>query len=61
FDPDFSNPPLLPVSPSYHLIRHIMWSHSAHAQFGFFFSLESACDQHMANQHCSYRCQGSCI
>ncbi|CAI9587503.1 unnamed protein product, partial [Staurois parvus] len=45
FDPDFSDPPLLPVSPSYLLIRHIVWRHSAHAQFGvhcwrFFFSWE---------------------
>ncbi|CAI9588318.1 unnamed protein product [Staurois parvus] len=31
FDPDFSDPPLLPVSPSYHLLRHIVWKHSAHA------------------------------
>ncbi|CAI9532461.1 unnamed protein product, partial [Staurois parvus] len=35
FDPDFSDPPLLPVSPSYLLIRHIMQRHSAHAQFFF--------------------------
>ncbi|CAI9602440.1 unnamed protein product [Staurois parvus] len=58
FDPAFSDPPLLPGSPSYLLIKHIVWSHSAHAQFGFFFSWESACDQHRANQHCSDRGQG---
>ncbi|CAI9550964.1 unnamed protein product [Staurois parvus] len=28
FHPDFSDPPRLPVSPSYLLIRHIMWRHS---------------------------------
>ncbi|CAI9564997.1 unnamed protein product [Staurois parvus] len=27
------DPPLLPVTPSYFLIGHIVWSHSAHAQF----------------------------
>ncbi|CAI9554970.1 unnamed protein product [Staurois parvus] len=27
----------------------------------FFFSWESACDQHRANQHCPARGQGSCI
>ncbi|CAI9599564.1 unnamed protein product, partial [Staurois parvus] len=37
FDPDFSDPPLLPVSPTYLLIRHIVWSHSAHVQLGIFF------------------------
>ncbi|CAI9616660.1 unnamed protein product, partial [Staurois parvus] len=26
----------------------------------FFFFLESACDQHRANQHCLDRGQGSC-
>ncbi|CAI9605433.1 unnamed protein product [Staurois parvus] len=36
FDPDFSDPPLLPVSLSYLLIRHIVWSHSEHAQFGVY-------------------------
>ncbi|CAI9563028.1 unnamed protein product, partial [Staurois parvus] len=36
FDPDFSDSPLLPVFPSYRLIRHIVWIHSAHAQRIFF-------------------------
>ncbi|CAI9547888.1 unnamed protein product [Staurois parvus] len=27
FDPDFSDPPLLPVSTSYFLIRHMVCSH----------------------------------
>ncbi|CAI9577291.1 unnamed protein product, partial [Staurois parvus] len=35
FNPDFSDPPLLPFS-SYLLIRHIVWSHSAYAQFGVY-------------------------
>ncbi|CAI9558965.1 unnamed protein product, partial [Staurois parvus] len=56
-----SNPPLLPVSPSYLLIRHIVCSHSSHAQFDVYFSWESACDQHRANQHCLERNQGFCI
>ncbi|CAI9548849.1 unnamed protein product, partial [Staurois parvus] len=29
--------------------------------FFFFFSWESACDQHRANQHCPERGQGFCI
>ncbi|CAI9554194.1 unnamed protein product, partial [Staurois parvus] len=53
----------------YLLIRHIVWSHSAHAVwcvllevfFFFFFFWESACDQHRANQHCSDRGKGFCI
>ncbi|CAI9541841.1 unnamed protein product [Staurois parvus] len=36
FDPDFSVPPILPMSPSYLLIRHIVWRNSAHAQFGVY-------------------------
>ncbi|CAI9570794.1 unnamed protein product [Staurois parvus] len=36
FDPLFSDPPFLPVPPSYLLIRHIVWSKSAHAQFGVY-------------------------
>ncbi|CAI9584429.1 unnamed protein product, partial [Staurois parvus] len=36
FDPDFSDPLLLSVPPSYLLIRHIGWRHSAHAQFGVY-------------------------
>ncbi|CAI9545599.1 unnamed protein product, partial [Staurois parvus] len=36
FDPVFSDPPLLPVPPSYLLIRHIVWRHSAHAPFGVY-------------------------
>ncbi|CAI9590118.1 unnamed protein product, partial [Staurois parvus] len=36
-----------------------MWRHSAYAQF--FFSWESACDQHRANQHCPDRGQGFCF
>ncbi|CAI9603268.1 unnamed protein product [Staurois parvus] len=40
FDSVFSDPHLLPVSPFYLLIRHIVWKHSAHAQFGFFFLVE---------------------
>ncbi|CAI9546812.1 unnamed protein product, partial [Staurois parvus] len=36
FDPDFSDPPLLPVPSSYLLIRHIVYRHSAHALFFFF-------------------------
>ncbi|CAI9576199.1 unnamed protein product [Staurois parvus] len=36
FDPDFSDPSLLPVSPYYLLVIHIMWSHSAHAQFSVY-------------------------
>ncbi|CAI9576311.1 unnamed protein product [Staurois parvus] len=36
-------------------------SHSAHAQFSvIFFSWESACDQHRANQYCPEG-QGFCI
>ncbi|CAI9559943.1 unnamed protein product, partial [Staurois parvus] len=31
FYPDFSDPPLRPVPPSYLMRRHIAWSHSAHA------------------------------
>ncbi|CAI9569544.1 unnamed protein product, partial [Staurois parvus] len=61
FDPDFSDPPLLPVPPSCLLIRHIVWSNSAHAQFGVFFSWESPCDQHTTNQQCPDRGQGFCI
>ncbi|CAI9616855.1 unnamed protein product [Staurois parvus] len=30
------DPPLLPESPSYLLIRHIVRSHSGHAQFGVY-------------------------
>ncbi|CAI9575917.1 unnamed protein product, partial [Staurois parvus] len=36
FDPVFFNPPLLLVSPFYLLIRHFVWRHSAHAQFGVY-------------------------
>ncbi|CAI9617939.1 unnamed protein product [Staurois parvus] len=36
-DPDFTDPSLLLVSPSYLLIRHILWSHSAHSQFGVYY------------------------
>ncbi|CAI9620447.1 unnamed protein product [Staurois parvus] len=46
FDPDF-------LSPSYLLIRHIVWRHSFSVWCvlleSFFFPLESACDQHRAN------------
>ncbi|CAI9555095.1 unnamed protein product [Staurois parvus] len=38
-----------------------MQSHSAHAQFGVFFSWESACDQYRANQYFPERGQGFCI
>ncbi|CAI9588374.1 unnamed protein product, partial [Staurois parvus] len=34
---DIWDPSLLPVSPSNLLIIHIVWSHSAHAQFVCFF------------------------
>ncbi|CAI9562157.1 unnamed protein product [Staurois parvus] len=37
FDPDFFDPPLLPVLSSYLLIRQMMWRHSAHVQFSVFF------------------------
>ncbi|CAI9557037.1 unnamed protein product [Staurois parvus] len=63
FDPDFSDPPLLPVHPFYLLIRHIVWRHSAHAQFGVyllervFISWDSVF-QHRANQHCPVRGSG---
>ncbi|CAI9585218.1 unnamed protein product, partial [Staurois parvus] len=36
FDSVFFDPPLLPVPPSCLLIRHIVWSHSAHAQFSVY-------------------------
>ncbi|CAI9597507.1 unnamed protein product [Staurois parvus] len=63
FDPDFSDPPLLPVCPSDLLIRHIRWRHCIcsiwcvllQKVFFFFFSRESACDQHRANQYCPDR------
>ncbi|CAI9620139.1 unnamed protein product [Staurois parvus] len=35
-DPDISDPPILPLSPSYLLLRHMVWRHSAHAQFGVY-------------------------
>ncbi|CAI9575675.1 unnamed protein product, partial [Staurois parvus] len=61
FDAVFSDPLLLPQSPVHLLIVQSPRRHSAHAQFGMFFSRESACDQHSANQHCPDRGQGFCI
>ncbi|CAI9551756.1 unnamed protein product, partial [Staurois parvus] len=61
FDTDFSDPPILPVSPSYLLIRHIMWRHCTCSVWCFFFTWENACDHHRANQHCPDRGQGISI
>ncbi|CAI9614063.1 unnamed protein product [Staurois parvus] len=64
FDPVFSDPPFLPVSPKYLLIEQRLEG-KLH-MFSFvcvareFFSWESACDQHRANQHSPDRGQGSC-
>ncbi|CAI9580052.1 unnamed protein product, partial [Staurois parvus] len=60
FVPDFYDLPLLPVSPYYLLIRHIVWRHCTCSIWCFFFPWESACDQHKANQHCRDRGQGCC-
>ncbi|CAI9546958.1 unnamed protein product, partial [Staurois parvus] len=65
FDPDFSDPPLHPVSPSYLLIRHMcgvpLHVLSLCVLLDFFFSWESAYDQHRANPYCTDRGQGFCI
>ncbi|CAI9620253.1 unnamed protein product [Staurois parvus] len=58
FYPVLSDPPLLPMSPSYLLIRHCVESLCTCSVWCvllkrfFFFSWNSACDQHRANQHC---------
>ncbi|CAI9533267.1 unnamed protein product, partial [Staurois parvus] len=44
FDPDFSDPPLLPVAPSYLLIRHFCVESLCTCLVWCVFPWESACD-----------------
>ncbi|CAI9558474.1 unnamed protein product [Staurois parvus] len=67
FDPVFSDPPLLLLSPI-HLLIETSLGHRLHMLslvcmaravfFLFFFYRESACDQHRANQRCPDRRSG---
>ncbi|CAI9546175.1 unnamed protein product [Staurois parvus] len=65
-DADFSDSLLIPLSPSYLLIRHSVetlctcsiWCVLLESSF---FSWESACDQHRAIHHCPDKGQGFCI
>ncbi|CAI9576042.1 unnamed protein product, partial [Staurois parvus] len=60
FDSVLSDPPLL-LFPFHLLIEQSLGGKLHVLSLVFFFSWESACDQHRANQHCSGRGQGSCI
>ncbi|CAI9568306.1 unnamed protein product, partial [Staurois parvus] len=60
FDPDFSDPPLLPVTPLLSLDKTYRVESFCTCSV-WCVLLEGACDQHRANQHCPDRGQGFCI